>query len=107
MWDVRFKIGYALPRDIGNDRFNFGPSSTVIFETYKFCSSNLKLFLAEAAALFNNFKIGSEARLTVNSSKFLALVKSLLRIKSTTWRDFLGAILALLSITLMSIAFTS
>src|SRR3989344_2558103 len=77
MFDVLFVIGYALPRDIGWDLFNFGPSSTVIFETYKSLSFILKFFSAESAALFKSFKTGSAALLTVKSSNALACARFL------------------------------
>src|SRR3989338_7509162 len=67
MWEVLFIIGYALPLLIGNDLFNFGPSSTVTFEIRKFDSSNLKSFTADATALFNSLKTGSDDLLTANS----------------------------------------
>src|SRR3989344_3771087 len=73
--DVLFIIGYALPRDIGWDLFNFGPSSTVIFETYKSPSFILKFFSAESAALFKSFKIGSAALLTVTYNNALSRVR--------------------------------
>src|SRR3989344_7761322 len=101
--EVLFIIGYARPRDIGNDLFSVGPSSAVILEIYKLDSSILRSLTAEATALFNSFKTGSAERFTVNSSKALASATFLPRTRSTTCRSFLGAVLKLFNLTFTSI----
>jgi hypothetical protein len=89
MCDVLRNIGAALPNAAALNLFQLGPTSTIALETYSWSILN-PLVLALAIADFNILISGSFGLLLMVKSMLCASTASLWRIKSITWRTFVG-----------------